>query len=246
MKCITLLISSGVLVPRTPIKTFSGALRKKPAKTDPCGQLSCSTHQIVLISLQWKQKKKKKSAIPLPKKPKWLLIVFYFYIFWWLGGVTAPHCLFIICDVCSWRGMESLRAERDCSTLVRWWEGGGSAWDCGREEGRENAAVRTFPGWERLCSGRPRLRALKASKGKTRERERGRNKWTMLWSLRGDGCGECAEDADAEDDVDWRHGESHFSEFGSDCPDPPVNLLKLTLSSVWIPEKFQTGAIPCL
>lgn len=25
--------------------------------------------------------------------------------------------------------MESLSAERDCGTLVRWWEGGGSAWD---------------------------------------------------------------------------------------------------------------------
>lgn len=66
--------------------------------------------------------------------------------------------------------MESLRAERDCSTLVRWWEGGGSAWDCRREEGRENAAVRTFPGWERLCSGRPRLQALKPSKGEKRDK----------------------------------------------------------------------------
>lgn len=45
--------------------------------------------------------------------------------------------------------MESLSVERDCGTLVRWWEGGGSAWDCGWEEGRENAAVWTFPGWQK-------------------------------------------------------------------------------------------------
>lgn len=115
------------------------------------------------------KKKQKQSTIPLPTKYCWTL--FYLYILCWLGGATAPHCLFIFCDVGSWRGMESLSAERDCSTLVRWWEGGGSAWNCGREEGgRENAAVQTFPGWERVCRERLSLQALKPYRGKTRKR----------------------------------------------------------------------------
>lgn len=62
--------------------------------------------------------------------------------------------------------MESLSVERDCGTLVRWWEGGGSAWDCGWEEGRENAAVWTFPGWQKLCRGRLSLQLLKSHRGK--------------------------------------------------------------------------------
>lgn len=34
--------------------------------------------------------------------------------------------------------MESLRAERDCSTLVRWWEGGGTA------DGRRGEKMQQF------------------------------------------------------------------------------------------------------
>lgn len=37
--------------------------------------------------------------------------------------------------------MESLRAERDCSTVVRWWEGGGSA---GTADGRRGEKMRRF------------------------------------------------------------------------------------------------------
>lgn len=62
--------------------------------------------------------------------------------------------------------MESLSVERDCGTLVRWWEGGGSAWDYGWEEGSENAAVWTFPGWQKLCRGRLSLQLLKSYRGK--------------------------------------------------------------------------------
>lgn len=53
MKLITLLISSGVPVPLTPIKTFSGAVRTKLQKQTRVSNFHVApTSQIVLISLQ--------------------------------------------------------------------------------------------------------------------------------------------------------------------------------------------------